>query len=95
MSYNIKASPTEPIEANKPASLSLLPNSTGVYWSPLSEWWTSPAEGVHRHRAMFSASTTRSALRWPDIDQPATVLAAAGVEYEGQVQSAGPGWERR
>ncbi len=35
MSYNIKASPTEPIEANKPASLSLLPNSTGVYWSPL------------------------------------------------------------
>jgi hypothetical protein len=28
-----------------PASSSLLPKESAVYWVPLSEWWTRPAAG--------------------------------------------------
>jgi hypothetical protein len=67
-----KASATDPIEGKSPASFSLLPNSTEVYWLPLSEWCTSPGAGRRLWIAMLSASSTSSVLRWLAIDQPTT-----------------------
>jgi hypothetical protein len=37
---------TVPIEGSRPPSLRRLPNSTEVYWLPLSEWWMSPGCGL-------------------------------------------------
>jgi hypothetical protein len=68
---------TGPIEGTRPASLSLPPKLTDVYWRPLSEWCTRPAAGRQLWIAMFRASGTSSVLRWLAIDQPTTLREQA------------------
>jgi len=67
-----QASPTLPIEGRTPICAERRPNSTLVYWLPWSKWWITPW-GLRVSSAMFSAASTRSAIRrWPNA-QP-TIL---------------------
>jgi len=64
------AQPRRPMEARRPDSASVRPNTVEAYWLPRSEWWIAPAGGRREVAAIPSASTTSAASSESRIDQP-------------------------